>query len=97
MKLEQACLNARGHEESIFSLLWRSCEARAGLCKCQERRRKQFSPLCRSCEARARLFLARNHQESNAHNCGGAVRLVQTCLKIRKDRESSFHHCVCAE
>ena len=22
---------------------------------------------------------------------------MQTCLKIRKDRESGFHHCVCAE
>ena len=44
MKLVQACLNARGDEESIFSLVWRSSEARAGLFKCQERRRKQFSP-----------------------------------------------------
>ena len=58
MLLVQACLHARGDEESIFSVLWRSCEARAGLSKCQERRRKQFSPLCISCEARARLFLS---------------------------------------
>ena len=40
MKVVQACLNARGDEESIFSLVWRSCEARAGVFKCQERRRK---------------------------------------------------------
>ena len=33
MKLVQACLNARGDEESIFYLVWRSCEARAGLFK----------------------------------------------------------------
>ena len=26
MKLVEACLNARGDEESIFSLLWRCCE-----------------------------------------------------------------------
>ena len=32
----QACLNARGDEESIFSLLLKYCEARAGLFKCQE-------------------------------------------------------------
>ena len=56
MKVVQTCLNARGDEERIFSLVWRSCEARAGLFKCQERRRKQFSPLCRSCDARASLF-----------------------------------------
>ena len=40
VKLVQACLNATGDEETIFSLLWRSCEARAGLSKCQEIRRK---------------------------------------------------------
>ena len=45
----------------------------------------------------SRLIWARKDRESNSHNCGGAVKLVQTCLKIRKDRESSFHHCVCAE
>ena len=56
MKLVQTCLNASGDEESIFSLVWRSSEARAGLVKCQERRRKQFSPLCRYCEARASMF-----------------------------------------
>ena len=32
----QAWLNARGDEESVFSLLLRYCEARAGLFKCQE-------------------------------------------------------------
>ena len=97
VKLVQASLNARGDEESIFSLLCRPCEARAGLCKCQERRRKQFSPLCTSCEARARLFWARKDRESNSHNCGGAVKLMQAYLNIRRDRESNFHHCVCAE
>ena len=56
MKLVQACLNARGDEESIFYLVWRCCEARAGLFKSQERLRKQISPLCRSCEACASLF-----------------------------------------
>ena len=56
VKLVQACLNARGDEESIFSLVWRSSEAHTGLFKCQERRRKQFSPVCRSCEARASMF-----------------------------------------
>ena len=40
LKLVQTCLNATGDEESIFSLLWRSFEARVGLFKCQERRRK---------------------------------------------------------
>ena len=58
MKLVQSCLNARVDEESIFSLLWRSCEACAGLCMCQERRRTQFSPLCIACEARGRLVLS---------------------------------------
>ena len=56
MELVQACLNATGDEESIFSLVWKSCEDRAGLFKCQERRRKQFSPVCRSCEARVSMF-----------------------------------------
>ena len=37
VKLVQASLNARGDEESIFSLLCRSCEARASLFKCQGR------------------------------------------------------------
>ena len=37
VKLVQACLNARGDEESIFSLMLSSCEARAGLLKCQQR------------------------------------------------------------
>ena len=32
----QACLNARGDEESIFSLLLKYYEARAGLFKSQE-------------------------------------------------------------
>ena len=36
VKLVQTCLNARGDEESVFSLVWRSCEAHAGLLKCQE-------------------------------------------------------------
>ena len=36
VKLVQACLNARGDEESIFSLVLRSCEARAGLFRYQE-------------------------------------------------------------
>ena len=56
MKLVQGCLKARGDEETIFSLVLRSCEARAGLFKCHERRRKQFSQLCRSGETRASLF-----------------------------------------
>ena len=42
MKVVQTCLNARGDEERIFSLVWRSCEARAGLFKCQQRQRNTF-------------------------------------------------------
>ena len=42
MEVVQACFNARGDEESIFSLVWRSCEARAGLFKCQEDRESSF-------------------------------------------------------
>ena len=38
VKLVQACLNARGDEESIFSLILNSCGARAGLLKCHRRR-----------------------------------------------------------
>ena len=80
MKLVQACLNARGDEESIFSLPWRTCEACAGLFKCQERWRKQFSPLCRSCEARAsRFVLSRKDRESNFHPRGDALKHVQAC------------------
>ena len=58
MKLVQACLNARGDEESVFVLVWRCCDARTGVFRCQERLRKQFSPLCISCEARAWLVLS---------------------------------------
>ena len=78
MKLVQACLNARGDQESIFCRLWRSWEACAGLFKCQERWRKQFSPLCRSCEARASLFfLSRKDRGSNFHHRGDALKHVQ--------------------
>ena len=33
----QTCLNAREDEERIFSLVWRSSEARASLFKCEGR------------------------------------------------------------
>ena len=50
----------------------------------------QFSPLCRSCQARARL------RRKEFYDCGGSVNFVQACLNIRKARESSFLHRVCA-
>ena len=56
MKLVQACLNARGDEESIFALVWKYCDACTGLFSCQERLRKQFSTLWRCCEVRASPF-----------------------------------------
>ena len=60
MKLLQACLNARGDEESIFSLVWRCCDARADLFKYQEVSRKQFSSLCMYWVVRAGLFKCRD-------------------------------------
>ena len=56
MKLVQSCLNAREDEESIFSLVWKCCDACTGLFRCQERLRKQFSRLWRCCEVRASPF-----------------------------------------
>ena len=47
MKLVQSCLNAREDEESIFSLVWKYCDACTGLFRCQERLRKQVSSLWR--------------------------------------------------
>ena len=88
MKLVQARLNARGDEESIFSLVWRCSEARAGLFKCQERRRKQFSPVCRSCEARASMFKCQGrrgkHIFTTVEVCRGSCKLILVPGKIEK-------------
>ena len=58
---EVLCISCRpvdvpGKVEKQFSPLWRFCEARAILFKCQVRSRKKFSPLSRSCEALGGLF-----------------------------------------
>ena len=42
------------------------------------------------------LFFGQERSRKEFHDCGSAEKFVQTCLSIRKDRESSFHHCVCA-
>ena len=39
------------------------------------------------------LLSAKRHLESCFHHCRGSVKLVQTCLYVRKARESTFHHC----
>ena len=36
VKLVQACLNAKGEEEGIFSVVGRCYDARTGLFRCQE-------------------------------------------------------------
>ena len=96
MKLVQACLNARGDEESILSLLCRGCDARTSLFMCQEGRKRSFH----HCGGLVKLLQgglsASKDREKNFHHCGSAVKFVKACLSIRKDRESSFHHCVCA-
>ena len=63
-----------------FQLLWRSCEARAGLLMCEEGARKPFQPLWRSCEARASLFkMPGEMRKAYFLYCGGPVKLVQAC------------------
>ena len=56
MKLMLACLNARGDEESVLVLVWRCCDARTGVFRCQERLRKQFSTLWRCSQVLASPF-----------------------------------------
>ena len=39
-----------------------------------------------------RKRLARKYRESSFHHCGGALKLVQSCLCGRKDQERRLHH-----
>ena len=90
VEVVQACLNARGDEESIFSLVLRSCEARADMLKCQG------DSSFHNCGGVVRLvqawFGTRKDRESNFHHRVGAVKDVQACLSTCKDGESSFQH-----
>ena len=47
-----------------------------------------------SCEARAILCLSAGKiRQSGSNNRGGPDKLVEARLSVRKDQESSFHHC----
>ena len=52
----ETCISASKDRQKQFLPLWRFCEARASLVKCQETSRKQFSALWGFCEAPAGLF-----------------------------------------
>ena len=82
-RLVQACLFARKALESSFH----HCGSPI---ICQERSRI-FSPLLRSYEARGSLFMCVKGLESGFHHTIGPVKLVQSCLSVRKCLESNFH------
>ena len=59
-----ACLNARGDEESMFCLVWRSCEARAGLLMCGKERDSHFNRYEGHVKLVQACLIARGDEES---------------------------------